>query len=277
MGGMIGTTAACPVVSNFEITTTAASYSQFAGLLAGFAFSALIFLISTRIKVSDPQDSFASAVRTLIAAFLGLVLSSLGYAVLTGEPSDAQTLSADTEPILGVGFAIAGALVIYAIVLTLDAAERLVQTPSKAHRQVSSSTRHILAAFVSPLLVFYLYLGIQDYEAARYGACHDVEPLDWFGISLVITQLVGSWLFYPFMLAQHIRANNWEAAMKTTARTNRLLLLITFAAAVGNAYIDAYTKPTESISPAIPAACMVIITLATLGLTWQLAYTHDVR
>jgi hypothetical protein len=269
--------AACSVVSTFEITITAASYSQLAGLLAGFAFSALIFLISTRIKVPDPQDSFASAVRILIAAFLGLVLSSLGYAVLAGEPSDAQTRSADTEPVVGVGFAIAGALVIYAIVLTLDAAERLVQTPSKAHRQVSSSTRHILAAFVSPLLVFYLYLAIQDYEAARYGPCHGVEPLDWFGISLVITQMVASWFFYPFMLGQYIRANTWEVAVQTTAWTSRLLLLTTFATAVAYAYIDAYTGPTEPISPGIPAACMVIITLATLGLTWQLAYTHDVR
>jgi hypothetical protein len=274
---MSGITAACSAASNFEITITAASYSQLAGLLAGFAFSALIFLVSTRIKIPDPQDSFASAVRTLIAAFLGLVLSSLGYAVLAGEPSDAQTRSADTEPILGVGFAIAGALVIYAIVLTLDAAERLVQTPSKAHRQVSSSTRHVLAAFVSPLLVFYLYLAIQDYEATQYGACHGTEPLDWFGISLVIAQLAASWFFYPFMLGQRIQAKSWEVAVRTTAWTSRLLLLTAFASAVGYAYVDAYASPTKPISPAVPAACMAIITLAALGLTWQLAYTHDVR
>lgn len=269
--------AVCATVSTFEITTIAASLSQLAGLLAGFAFSGLVFLVSTRIKVPDPQDAFAPAVWTLITAFLGLVLSSLGYAALTGEPSEAHTRSADTEPVVGVGFAVAGALVIYAIVLTLDAAERLVQTSSKAHRQVSSSTRHILAAFVSPLLVFYIYLAIQDYEAARYGACHRVEPLDWFGISLVITQMIASWFFYPFMLGQYIRAKSSDAAVQSTAWTSRLLLLVTFAAAVAYAYIDAYTGPAETVSPIIPAACMMVITVSALGLTWQLAYTHNIH
>ena len=268
--------AACATVTS-EITTVAASLSQFAGLLAGFAFSGLIFLVSTRIKVPDPQDAFASAVRTLVAAFLGLVLASLGYAALAGEPPEAHTRSADTEPVVAAGFAVAGLLVIYAIVLTLDAAERLVQTPSKTHRQVSSSTRHILAAFVSPLAVFYLYLAIPDYEAARYGACHGVEPLDWFGISLIITQMIASWFLYPFMLGQYIRTKSPDVAVQSTAWTSRLLLLVTFATAVACAYIDVYTGPTETVSPIIPAACMMVITVSTLGLTWELAYTHDVQ
>jgi hypothetical protein len=268
--------AAC-TVSTFEITTTGASLSQLAGLLAGFAFSGLVFLVSTRIKVPDPQDAFASAVRTLIAAFLGLVLASLGYAALAGEPTEAHARSADTEPVVGVGFAVAGVLVIYAIVLTLGAAERLVQTPSKAHRQVSSSTRHILAAFVSPLLVFYIYLAIQDYEAARYGACHGVEPLDWLGISLIVAQVIASWFLYPFMLGQYIHAKSPDVAVQSTAWTSRLLLLITFATAVACAYIDAFTGPTETVSPIIPAACMMVIAVSTLGLTWQLAYTHNIH
>ena len=269
--------AACATVSTSEITTVAASLSQLAGLLAGFAFSGLIFLASTRIQVPDPQDAFASAVRTLIAAFLGLVLASLGYAAISGEPTEAHTRSADNEPVVALGFAVAGVLVIYAIVLTLGAAERLVQTPSKAHHQVSSSTRHILAAFVSPLAVFYLYLAIQDYQAARYGACHRVEPLDWFGISLIITQVIASWLLYPFMLGQHIRAKSQDVAAQSTAWTSRLLLLVAFATAVADAYIDVYTGPTETVSPIIPAACLMVMTVSTLGLTWQLAYTHDIH
>lgn len=261
----------------YQITVTAASYSQLAGLLAGFAFSALIFLISTRITVADPRDSFASAVRTLIAAFLGLVLSSLGYAVLAGEPADAQPLSASFEPVLGVGFAVTTALVIYAIVLTLDASEHLVKTPSPAHKQVSASTRHILATLVAPLAVLYLYLAIQDYEEQRYGACHRLEPLDHMGLSLIAVQLTASWLLYPFMLGQRIQAKQRETVAQTTTWTSRLLLMTAFASTVTFAITSVYASPTQTTTPAIPTACMAIISLAMLGLTWQLAYTHDVQ
>lgn len=266
----------CSPDNVFQIAVSAAPYSQLAGLLAGFAFSGLIFLITTRIGVADPRDSFASAVRALVAAFIGLVLSSLGYAVLAGEPTGARALSASLEPILGVGFAVTGSLVIYAIVLTLDAAEHLVQTPSPTHGQVSASIRHILACFVAPLLVLYVHLGIQDYEVARFSPCHGMKPLDWVGFCFIAVQAVASWLIYPVMIRRHVRAKKWEVAVRSTARISWLLLLLTFGSAVAFALVSALAKTDRTIEPEIPGVCIAIITAAMVGLTVQLAYTHDV-
>ncbi|OLE27298.1 MAG: hypothetical protein AUG49_05755 [Catenulispora sp. 13_1_20CM_3_70_7] len=226
--------------------------------------------------MADPQDSFVSAVRTLVAAFIGLVLSSLGYAVLAGEPSDAQARSASSEPVLGVGFAVTGSLIIYAIALTLDAAEHLVQTPSRTHGQVSASVRHILAWFVAPLLVFYIFLSDQDYEDARYGQCHGTEPLDYVGLGFIAMQVVVSWLIYPIMIRRHTRAKKWNIAVRTTAWVSWLLLLVTFASAIAFALIGAEVRATHTVSPLIPGACIAIMTLAMVGLTGQLAYTHQV-
>lgn len=183
----------------FSITTTAGYYSQLAGVLAGFAFTALIFLATARITREDSKDAFASALRVLVAGFLALILTSLGYAVLAGEPgTDGRTAS--DEPILGVGFAIAGTLVVYAIALTLDAADQLVDWPSPALQQVGASTRHAIAVGVAPLLILYIYLGVQDYESIRYCTGHGFEPLDVVGWSLIGLQVIVSWLGYPLLL-----------------------------------------------------------------------------
>ena len=88
---MTAGTSGCDAGNIFQITTTAASYSQLAGLLAGFAFSALIFLVSTRIKVPDPQDSFASAV-------VGVTISSFALEVTSAVQLVGSEIASDVRP-----------------------------------------------------------------------------------------------------------------------------------------------------------------------------------
>jgi hypothetical protein len=264
----------CLLVS-FNITTTAGFYSQLAGLLAGFAFTALMFLAATRVSSPNRGHAFADAIRVLIAAFLSLVLTSLDYAIFAGEPANSFNNIASEEPIVGVGFAISGALVIYAIILTLDAANRLVKWPSTNRPRVGTSTRHLLAAAIAPLLMYYILQAVQqDYEVARYGECHGRVPLDYFGEALLLAQLVVSWLGYPLLVCFGKRAKSNQAITNCAIWTSRFLLAVTFGSAISFALVAAgFQAGSQTVSPIIPAICLLVMFLAMTGMTWQLAYT----
>jgi hypothetical protein len=259
----------------FSITTTAGYYSQLAGVLAGFAFTALIFLATARITREDSRDAFASALRVLVAGFLALILTSLGYAVLAGEPgTDGRTAS--DEPLLGVGFAIAGTLVVYAIVLTLDAADQLVPWPSAALQQVGASTRHAIAVGVAPLLILYIYLGVQDYEVIRYCPGHGVEPLDVMGWSLIGLQIVVSWLAYPILLKYRTQAASQKTVDLYAKWLSRVLLVTTFICAASFVLVDTELSPDATLPAAVPATCLVAMFFASSGIVWVVACSRPI-
>jgi type IV secretory pathway VirB2 component (pilin) len=123
----------------------------------------LILLLTPRLSSQPVTDTFGDAIRILITAFLALVLTSLNYAVLGGEQQSSYRATVE-ESVAGVGFSIAGLLVIYAIVLTLDAVAS-GQPPSAAIAEVVSFLRGVLASFIAPLLVLYLYIAALRHEA----------------------------------------------------------------------------------------------------------------
>lgn len=82
----------CTTIICFDITKASGYYSQMAGVLAGFAFAAIIFLIQSQplgqLNQQLSQQRRANLQKVLtcfIAAFLGLVISTFLYAVVSGE------------------------------------------------------------------------------------------------------------------------------------------------------------------------------------------------
>jgi hypothetical protein len=260
----------CPPLA--DITTIAGFYSQLAGVVAGFAFTAIMFLAATRVSSPDRGHAFADAIRILVAAFISLVLTSLDYAIFAGNQKTSYSLTASEEPIIGVGFAVSGALVIYAIILTLDAAGKLVRWPSIVRPSVSVSARHLLAAVIAPLLTYYIFQAVQgDYETIRYGECHGAVPLDYFGATLVCAQVAVSWIVYPLLFRFGGRAKSAAIVSQYAIWVSRVLLTITFGSAVAFSLLQ--TRPNRPVSPVIPAICILVMFLAMAGMTWQLAYT----
>jgi protein-S-isoprenylcysteine O-methyltransferase Ste14 len=270
----LSTRSYCTNLPTFKITVTAGLYSQLAGLLAGFAFTALMLLATTRASTGKRNRAFSDATRILVAAFLSLLLNSVSYAVLAGDPgTDGRTAS--EEPILGVGFAIAGALVIYAIVSTLDAVNHLTKKPSHTSREVENSTRDALAVAFAPILVLYVYLGVQDYEDFRYRPCHPVTALDWLGWTLVFVQAVASLLIYPVLSYSVVRFKWSRPRVRYTPWVSRSLLIVSFITTVLYALVDSYLSASSTLPPIIPAGCMIAISLAMLGLVFHLGYTRQ--
>jgi hypothetical protein len=110
-------------VAEYIISATAASYSTAAGVMAGFAFACLGFVITAR-SLGDADRSkngwFDLAAQALGAAFVVLLMSSFDYAILAGEPAPGGR-AASVEVLAGAGFTVAVLQLFYALVLMVRA------------------------------------------------------------------------------------------------------------------------------------------------------------
>ncbi len=94
----------------FDNAQVAALYSQLTGVLAGFAFAALVVVLARRLEGAETlsRDSEATAavdaaLGLLFSAFIGLALSSLAYALVAGETT-AHARASLEHVVAGVGF-----------------------------------------------------------------------------------------------------------------------------------------------------------------------------
>jgi nitrate reductase gamma subunit len=282
-------------VLHFDISQTAGYYSVLTGLLAGFAFTTLILLLTNRLEhkvdAEVSADRLANTQQVLAAAFVGLILMSLSYAVAAGE-TNSSGRSASEEPILGLGFALSGLLVIYSIVLTLDAvyasAPKVITTGAtesaepKAHSSVMHPgsavalfLRDLLGRFVTFIASLYVYLGITDYETIRYWKSSAVlHPLDILALLLLAAQAVAGIVYYPrWTSARHDEASDYRTARSRSSviTLSRGSLAVTFLCAIVFAIYDGRASLCTTASPIIPTTCFVIMGLSALAFTYQLA------
>lgn len=179
----------------FNISTTAGFYSTVAGVMAGFAFISLFYLITTDEKVGKPSKDDGLGAQThkynlagqaLGAAFIALLLSSITYAILAGEPAPGGRASTD-EVIAGVGFALAAIQLFYAIVLMIRAQQREV-VPLQRFFQTLGGT------FLCPLAYLLVQLGVSDYrEAADDHAGNLIYYGGWILLLVLLVVIVGAW------------------------------------------------------------------------------------
>lgn len=154
----------------FDVAATAGLYSQLAGVLAGFAFAALVVILTSRLTADHGLLVSSQTTHTLVCCFVGLVLVSLAYSVLAGESANAGRV-AMVELVAAPGFIAAGMLLLLVIrALLRIAATGDGATISPAHDSVR--LMKTLLAHVAPLiLTASLYGGVADYSDARWG--HD--------------------------------------------------------------------------------------------------------
>jgi hypothetical protein len=97
----------------FDDSAAAGFYSQLTGVLAGFAFAGLIFMLTKRQDPEEPQGEQANgALLLLLASFLGLTVTSLAYAVIGGEKSGAAGVE---HVFAGLGFAASAVALLLAV------------------------------------------------------------------------------------------------------------------------------------------------------------------
>ena len=123
MAGIAHGTAQCLHVGSFDVAATAGVLSQLAGVLAGFAFFAVIFILTTatsgaRRIYGRELANYDEALLTLFCATFGLAITAIQYAILAGERNPglhygraaSEELMADISLSLSIFLLVAGML-----------------------------------------------------------------------------------------------------------------------------------------------------------------------
>jgi hypothetical protein len=262
-----------PSVPTFDASVTAGFYSQLAGVLAGFAFTGLILLITARLSVpagsspTTPTRHFSAATRVLVVSFIGLVLASLNYAVLAGDTSKSRAAAA-LQLISGLGFGAAGLFLVYAVSLTLDAVDKA--TPA-THADLEDAYRFLnslLVTVIVPLILLFIYLGVQDFKIADSDTGFDV--IDGLSCGLVATQLIAGVMFTGwYSLHGGLSGAVRDRAIRTSARICVGLMLgiaATFA-------ILATFLQNQGYLDAVPFVVMSCGFLASMAFAFHVART----
>ncbi|GHF81361.1 hypothetical protein FHX82_003182 [Amycolatopsis bartoniae] len=264
----------------FNVAGVAGFYSQLAGVLAGLAFAALIFLVSARLDAgrarggadAAPDKAAAplgSAYRMLLSSFLALTCASLGYAV-QGGATVSSGRAATEEVVLAVAFSLAGMMLFYAVVLTLDATENLSADGPGVGLQVSSFVRGVLIGIVAPIIIIYTSLGLTDYSDIRYGKDRGLSLLEVVAIVAVVIQVLVSWVLYPILRKRGFGRERLPIELSgAVARIGWAYLIIVLLAVVTFGVIDAgaSTDPCRTLSPVIPLVAFVTTAASVVFMT----------
>jgi hypothetical protein len=168
----------------FDITAAAALYSALAGILAGFAFAAMVLIID-RHKSERRDLELEGVVVTLLGAFLGLVVSTFLYAVVSGEE-----LTAPRAAILNLLASSAFSISILTLLLGLQRLLLVWNMP----RAAATATR-LFGTFAPTLIFIYLAIALVDIpqisQPTRHEGALDVVVY-WPSIGLLIVLAMAS-------------------------------------------------------------------------------------
>jgi hypothetical protein len=172
-----------PPIANIAATST--GYAQMAGLLSGFAFTALVMLltpIQVQHRSARQQPQAGQMFMALFTAFVALLFTTLAYCVLAGEDVTKAAGRASTEELVdGLPFGLAFIMLFHGLALLLNA--------GNAHGTAVRAA-HIVTVLVSPVMVmFYLANAVPDTEATRAVVDHGCPRSAIYDFSLLLTGL----------------------------------------------------------------------------------------
>jgi hypothetical protein len=166
----------CPLTDTFDVSASAVLYSTLAGVLAGFALVALIFILTSMGTAAHQARrelevvSFENhLVVSLICTFLALVVSAVLYAILAAERKEAllQGRAPSEELLSGISFAFAVMALLYSLTLLIE---------STGLTATAHEVRSIVAIFTAPVTTMFIGFSGQDLAFAKLASsptCRD--------------------------------------------------------------------------------------------------------
>lgn len=156
-----------------NIAATSAAYAQVTGLLAGFAFTALVVLLTPTQVERRPRNRQQTGylLTALFSAFVALLMTTMAYCLLAGEDVTAARGRTVTQELVdGLPFGLAFISLFHGLTLLLHVG----QAPASVVRTV-----HTITVSVLPVMAFfYLVSAVPDTEATRAalnGGCPDTR------------------------------------------------------------------------------------------------------
>ena len=259
-----------------NVTTEGTLLSTLAGILAGFAFTAIVLLLATGLDGAGPAYRVLHASgRALVAAFTGLLIMSMLYAAEASTPASCG-LAISENMILSVGFTGVGILLFYAIVLMLEAADTPQEEVHVASKGLAELVRfaRVTAYVLNVLILATVYDATSDYKSIRYGSDSGMFSLSWLGIGILAAQATAcSWAGWVTM-----RSKRRGRFAPSEPSSSVLLVLLGFGlpivSAVAYVGIDATEPETFLITPAFVALILLISFACTITTTFYLALTR---
>jgi hypothetical protein len=269
--------ACVPPPLDFEIAETAGFYSQLAGVLSGFAFAALLFLVTNGSGWAGRDVDPKLTLRLVVAVFVSLVLTSLSYAMLAGDTSNGGR-AASIQLIAASGFISSGIALLLLVYRVLDDLEAARVVPTEVGASTLASLRFLVAHALPPILVATLLGGIGDYSDIHF-ACHvgemlDRSDLELVGLLCVLAVIVLPLAAYPdrfryLSIRRTIRAVQWLGRSAVGLGAAATMLGFAVSARLG----PAETIPEWSVVPAVvtPTLFLVLVSVHMVRTRWRYA------
>ncbi|MFG1867046.1 hypothetical protein [Micromonospora arborensis] len=236
-----------------NLPAVAGYYSQLAGVLAGFGFAGVVGLVTTQLVARNTATTVVRSLGPLVSAFIGLVTASLDYALVAGEPIGSARV-ASLQTVAGMGFSIAGAMLMYAIyVLLCD-----LQEDAPEGRALSSAAikflRSIIVSYLPTVLVLLMWSGVRDHLEHLKGQATFYGWPDWVAIGALATTLLAA------CLLRLLFGQRSPSRFDTATRVSRLATQLSFASLLGSAALITFTETHTSVPTAIPVVALVLVT-----------------
>lgn len=203
----------------FDVASSAGWYSAVAGLLAGFAFVAVLLPLDHDSDAQDERET-GHAVVVFICAFFSLLVLSLTYAILAGRTGggSADGVAAHEQMVNGAAFGLSVLLLLFGLRAVLGAYGR--------NRHIFDSARSLVLVVTSILgpavLLALQFSNALDVERFREGAGSDGScgaagmPVGvWINLTITVIALIA---VLGLALARR-RLPKWETAPELIAKT----------------------------------------------------------
>lgn len=239
-----------PAVSSSKFSNfpqIAGFYSQLAGVLAGFAFAGLITLIAAQLVSGSRADITLRSYRPLIGAFLGLVATSLNYAIVAGEDRDTPRL-AELEVTAGLGFCVAALMALYSILVLLRGVQKDLSQDGLMSGRTADLLRGTLIFGVCPLLVVMMYGTVRDHNIAKYGTA------EFRGLDLAVAILLGLTVCaIPVMVRNFRRPASSGRMVDGIAKIGVIVAVLSLLAST---LTISFSTPNETVPDYVPLVCV---------------------
>jgi len=249
----------CPPQPVFDIAATSGFYAQMTGLLAGFAFSAIIVILWLGKEHTRPKG----VILTLLSAFISLVLSTLTYSVLAGD-SGAYTRAAAQELVDAIPFVLAVMMLFHGLTQLLMGSPNPEATAVKVSRSLS-------AVITPTLAIFYLASGAVDNELARTAArrvseptyCGDLGPMTTFSIALLGALLIVLLVLWFVPPPRHIGPKLSQRASVVPLTTLWVSIGVTLSVGVITLQRPDFQLPSWAVVGFLSSTWLLLVFLAT--------------
>ncbi|MEU8128934.1 hypothetical protein AB0B68_17095 [Micromonospora sp. NPDC049049] len=235
-----------------DLPTVAGYYSQLAGVLAGFGFAGVVGLVTTQLAARNAATTVLRSLGPLVSAFIGLVTASLDYALVAGEPIGSARV-ASVQTVAGMGFSIAGAMLMYAIYILLCDLQHDAPQGRSLSIAAIGFLRSILVSYLPTVLVLLMWSGVRDHLESLKGQATFYGWPDWVAVGALGTTLLAAFLLR--LLFGRQSAGRFELATKVS----RLATQLSFASLLGSAALITFTETSTSVPTAIPVAALVLV------------------